>query len=350
MTRSGLRRFAAITLRVIGAAGLLTLANGVLDPQPANAVVVEKIAAVVGDDAILFSDVRARATPLLRVIARQVPPGPQRTAAESQVYKDLILRMVEELLEVQAAERLKITVLPEEIDAAINNVAASQRMTPQQLFEAAAERSGMTELEYRAEIQRQLLEGKLLSQRVRGRIRITEEDLKNAFQRTLREERERREYRPLWIVLRLPQDATPEDTKKRDDLAASIYKQLKDGTSFAELAKAYSDDTKSAAKGGDLGIHAPIRTQAAQSGKRPALAEDIEAHIMPLEPGQFSEPFHFADAILIVGLQSRQPSRYTTLEAAKEEMTSRVQNEILARERTVWMDELKKRTYVDIRM
>jgi peptidyl-prolyl cis-trans isomerase SurA len=338
------------------AAPLLALALAVAMPQRADAGVVEKVVAVVGDDSILLSELRGRSAPLIRVLVQQVPAGPQRTAAESQVYKDMLTQMVTEMLEAQAAERLKVTVAPEEIDRALENVANQQKMTVDELLDAASAKSGLSEMEYRAEIRRQVLEGKLLSQRVRGRIRITDEDLKNAFARSVREERERREYRPSMIMIKIPTSASNTATQNaaaaadKEKIIKSIHARLDGGESFPEIAKELSEEPTSAAKGGDLGVHAPIKTQAAQSRKRPALAKEIEDRIIPLEPGQYTEPFRVGDAWVIFGLQARQQSRYTTFEAAKEEMAQRVQNDILAREKETWLEELKKRTHVETRL
>lgn len=338
-------------MRALVAAAVVTGVAAAVEPELAHAAVVEKIVAVVGDDAILLSELRGRAAPLIRVLATQAPAGPQRTAAESQVYKDVLGRMIEELLQAQAAERQKVTVTPEEVDRALENVAAQQRLTVEQLLVAAEQRSGLSEIEYRAEIRRQVLEGKLLSARVRGRIRITEEDLKNSFTRALREERERREYRPSLILFAIPQGATAAQTAQREKDARAVYDMLASKQiTFEDAAKTYSDEPSTKAKGGDMGIHAPVKTQAAQLRKRPALAEDVEAKVMPLEPGEITEPFRIGDAILIIGLKSRQPSKYTTFEAAREEMVQRVQNDILAREKDAWIDEMKKRTHIETRL
>jgi peptidyl-prolyl cis-trans isomerase SurA len=337
-------------IRAFGAGMILCAAALFAPPPSADAAVVEKIVAVVGDDAILLSELRSRAAPLIRVLASKAPTGPQRTAAESQVYRDVLNRMVEEQLEVQAAERQKVTVTPDEVDKAVENVAAQQHLTVDQLLTFAEQRSGLSEIDYRAEIRRQVLEGKLLSQRVRGRIRLTEEDLKNAFNRTLREERDRREYRPQIILLAIPPNASPQVVADKQKLAQSIYDQLKAGAKFEDMATQFSEEPKTNQKGGDMGIYAPIKTQAAQLGKRPALSEEVEARVLPLEPGEFTQPFRLADSFIIMGLKTRQPSKYTTFEAAKDEMVQRVQNEILAREKESWIEELRKRTHIEIRL
>ena len=52
-------------------------------PATAGAVVVEKVVAVVGEKAILQTDLRKRARPFLIQLYRKVPAGPQRAAADS---------------------------------------------------------------------------------------------------------------------------------------------------------------------------------------------------------------------------------------------------------------------------
>jgi peptidyl-prolyl cis-trans isomerase SurA len=318
-------------------------------PREARAVTVEKIVAVVGDDAVLLSDLRARATPFLRQIARQYPPGPERLKAEDGMLKDLLQKMVEDLLEQQAAERLKVVVKPDEIDRSFEQMAAGQNMTVDQLFDMTEKKTGMSEQDYRDEIRRQILEGKLLSQRIRGRVRITEEDLRKAYQRALKEDRERREYRPAWIALRILPGASPQAVTQRMVFANAIHDDLDKGVPFADLALSYSEDPRSKENGGDLGIHAPAKSPSAQMGRRPVLAKELEEKLLPLEPGEYTAPFRFGDAIVILTVLSRQPSRYTTYEAAKAELIQRVQNEVVAKERAIWLEELKKRTHVEVR-
>src|SRR5438046_951482 len=95
------RRRTRIAPRALLAALALSAATFCAPAHEADAAVVEKIGAVVGDDAILLNELRARTAPLVRVLASKAPPGPQRTAAESQVYRDVLSRMIEETLESQ---------------------------------------------------------------------------------------------------------------------------------------------------------------------------------------------------------------------------------------------------------
>ena len=61
--------------------------------------------------------------------------------------------------------------------------------------------------------------------------------------------------------------------------ALVIYRHLKEGADFAELARKMSDDVDSAERGGSLG-----------SFPRGTLPQEIDAQVFKLQPGQFSGP------------------------------------------------------------
>lgn len=333
-------RLVAVGL-VIGAA---------LAASPADAIVVERVVAVIGDRPILLSELRQRARPFLAQVQAKVPPGAQQAAAESQVLKELIEKMVEEELISQAAEKSNIQITSAEIESAFRNIAGAQQMSTAELIQLARTSSGLSEQEYRDEIRRQLLEGKMLQLRVKGRVRITDQDVQTTFDRAVREERQRREYHPAWIVLRILPGTSPEATEERWALARDLAARAAKGDDFGALARQFSDDTATRELGGDLGIRAPLGSPAVSGGRRQAMAPELESALVQLEPGQVSAPMRAGDAIVVMKLLSRQPSRYTTLEAARQEILQRLQGEILNKAKQKWIEELRRRTHLDVRL
>ena len=318
-------------------------------PARAGAITVEKVVAVVGEKAILLTDLRKRARPFLTQLNSGVPEGPRRTAEESKMYSQLLERMVDEQLEADAAVRSNTTVSSEDVDNALRNMAGMARVTVPQLFDDVRANTGMSEQEYRQEIRRQVLEGKLVARLVQDRFRITQQDVEHMYERVLRQERAVRQYNPAWIVVRVGAGATPAYEAQRLALAKSLVARARGGEDFAALAQQYSDDGDTRAKGGDLGIRAPSMSPVAMAGKRPVLAPKLEPMVLELEPGQVSEPIRYRDAYVVLKLVSRQPSRYTTLEAAEREMVQRVKAEQLEQAKTKWLKDLRRRTHWEIR-
>ena len=131
----------------------------------ARASIVERVIAIVGERPILLSELRSRARPFMYRILATTPDPTRQAAEETEMFRELLNRMIDDRLEEQAADKAHLSVTPEEIDAAIRNVANSARIQVRDLVEEA-KKQGLTEQDYRDEIRRQVLEGKLLQLRV----------------------------------------------------------------------------------------------------------------------------------------------------------------------------------------
>ena len=125
--------------------------------SPAHAVLIERIVAVVGEQPILLSELRARAKPFLLQIQQKVPPGAQQAAAESQLFKDLIQKVVDDELVAQAADKAKISVTSEELQNALRNLAQNEGVTVSELYRLARVKSGP------GKIRRGITEGEIAS-------------------------------------------------------------------------------------------------------------------------------------------------------------------------------------------
>jgi peptidyl-prolyl cis-trans isomerase SurA len=266
------------------------------------------------------------------------------------MFKELIERMVEEELEGQAADRAHINVTADELDNAFRNIAGAQGLTVGKLFEDARARSGLSEQDYREEIRRQILEGKMLQLRVKGHLRLTEDDVRSTYEKVVRDERRHLDFHPAWIVLRILPGSSPEAIAERRRLAAEIAARARRGEDFASLARRYSDDVATREAGGDLGNRSPQGSPAAVAGRRPVMAPELEAALMTMEPGQVAEPMRAGDAVVVMKLVSRAPSHYTTLEAARDEMIQRAQAEVLDKAKRKWLEELRRRTHLEVRL
>jgi peptidyl-prolyl cis-trans isomerase SurA len=310
-----------------------------------TAAACARVVAVIGEHAVLLTDLRNRARPFLVELSRRGLSAAQQAAAESEMYKQLLDRMVDERLEQQAAEKSHITVTSEEIDAGIRNVASQQHLTADDLL-AEAVRQGLTVQEYRDEIRRQILEGKLLQLRVKGRIRITDDDVKSTYGRLARAERKRLGYHVAWIVLHAAPTLSPDARADLDRLAESIAETARAGhdakgrpVTFASLARTFSDDGSTRDSGGDLGSHKPGE-----------LAAALEDEIVKLDVGGVSQPFTYKDAIVIVKVLERDPSQIPPLAEVHDEVAQRVYGEQMDKARRQWLDELRRSMYVDVRL
>jgi peptidyl-prolyl cis-trans isomerase SurA len=295
--------------------------------------VVERIVATVGERAILLSDLRRRAEPFMLQVQQSVPAGAQRNAAISQVYKAVLQKIVDEELMEKAAAQAKVTITPVEIDEALKRVATQNKLTVEQVL-AEAGRAGMPESKYREELRRQLLEAKLLNVRLQGRIRITEEDLKAAFQKIEAEERAQLGVRLAWIVIRGANHSASE-ARKLVDVAFERTRH----EDFAAVARTLSEDTTSRSNGGAM--------NKVQPG---VLPPDLARNASTLAVGQVSRPFRSGADYVIIKVVERDPSNLPDFDSAKRDLGERVYMDKMAQARRLWLDNLKRQQHVDVRL
>lgn len=337
MGPGGMARRGAWVLRLVLGSALLG-ALPLVDPPRAEAGVVERVVAVVGRDAILLSELRRRARPALLEIQAKVPPGPQRGVVEGEMFKELLQLMVDEKLVQIAADRAQKRTSAEEIDNGMRNLAAAQDLTVEEL-EQAAKASGLSQAELRAQVARQVLEQKMLQLRVMPRVRISSGDVQKGYQELIRKERERLGFRLQWLVLVVPPGASAEAKAERRDLAERLSSQARGGADFARLVADYSDDSKTKTTGGDLGALKPGR-----------LAAPLEKAAIALDIGAVSAPVFHGNAYIILRLTERDPSGLPPLDQAHDRIASEVFTDRLKKARRQWLDELKRSTYVDVRL
>lgn len=299
----------------------------------AGATVVERIVATVGERAILLSDLKRRAEPFLLQVQQTVPVGAQRNAAISQVYKAVLQKIVDEELMEKAAAMAKVNITPTEIDEALKRVAQQNKLSIEQVLGEAA-RAGMPESKYREELRRQLLEAKLLNVRLQGRIRITEEDLRAAYQKIEVEERGQLPVRLAMIVIRSHGHSPAEARKLADDAAARGHSE-----DFASVARSLSEDAATRANGGALSKSAPS-----------ALPPDIARISLTLAAGQVSQPFKVNGDLVVLKVLERDPSNLPDYETAKRELQERVYMDKMAQARRSWLDNLRRQQHVDVRL
>lgn len=301
----------------------------------AQATLVERVVAVVGERAILLSDLRSRAQPYLVQVHQSVPEGAQRNAAISQLYRTVLERLVDEELQQRAAQQSKLSVSAKEIDEAMSRVATQNKLSVQTLL-AEAQRSGLTEAGYRDELRRQLLEAKLINVRLQGRIRVVDEDLRDSYRRLVLEERQRLTVTPAWVVLSA--GTTPAERRRQRDLAKSIAEQAR-AVDFAQLVQRYSEDSASRAAGG-------VQAAISPSEMPPALARTA----LGLEVGQSSSPVRVGDRYVVLKIVARQASELPDFEQARQELAERVYMEKMAQAKKVWLDGLRRQHHVEVRL
>jgi peptidyl-prolyl cis-trans isomerase SurA len=311
-------------------------------PRDASGAIVERVVAVVGERPILLSELRLRARPHLFRIAMSTPNPTQQAAQESEMFRELLNRMIDERLEEQAADKAHLTVTPEEVDNGIRQVAAQAKLAPKDLV-AEAKRQGLTEQDYRDEIRRQVLEGKLIQLRVRGRVRVTDQDARAAYGHLVKDIQNQSPVDLKILALAIAPGSTQQQVDTRRMVGQELANRARQGEDFCQLVLEFSDDptTKQA-----CGSRGPIPLS--------SLYGELQTAAKTLKPGETADPIFFRDpmgsqAILVVQLATAQPT-IPSFEEVREQMMERAFVEATERQRKLWLQEMRRGVYIDVRL
>jgi peptidyl-prolyl cis-trans isomerase SurA len=299
--------------------------------RDAQATIVERVVAVVGDHPILLSELRSRAKPFEQTLP---PAGSERATAVTQLYSQMLDRIVDEELIERAALQAQLKVSAEEVDSAIERVAKGNDVEPEALLKEV-ERGGITRAQYRIEIRRQLLDAKVMNLRLQGRLRISEEDVRREYSKALRQEREHLKFQAASI--RISIGKTPEQERAAITLATQVAARARRGENFVELARTYSSE--SSADGGLMPSMLPNQ-----------LPKELQQSVLGLEVGEVSSVVRSGKHLVIVKLVERAPSSMPAFEKASGNIAQRVQLQKMERARRAWLDGLRRRTNVEVRL
>lgn len=307
-------------------------ATSLTAPNVAEAAIVERIVAIVGEKAILLTDLRERALPILLRVYASVPEGPQRAATITQVYDSVLKRMVDEELEELAAANSGIVISTKEVDDALERVSSQNKLTANEVL-VEAKRSGLSIDAYREELRRQLLQAKMSQLRLQGRVRVTESDIQAAYRRLMIQERTQLTQRTL--RLRIPLGSSESEQAKQRALAEELANRAQKGEDFRALIEQYAASSGS-------GLSAPLAP--AQEPK------PIQRASVAIDVGETSPPVKHNGDWVIIQIIERPPSQLPPLADVRSEMNQQVYMEKMTAAREHWLEGLRRRTHVEIRL
>lgn len=235
----------------------------------AESVLVERIVAVVGKDVITLTELAGRTERAELELRRQRIPAPERAVLEHQVLERLVLEKAQ--LQLAADTGLRVDEL--QLDRAVQRIAQQNQLTLAE-FRRALEADGMPFERFRADLRQQILLARLREREVDDRVQVTEAEVDEYLEEHQASAGADVEYNAAHILLRLPEQARPEQVEQARARAEGVRREAAAGADFAQLAAAHSN-AGDALQGGALGWRAP--------GRLPELFAEALAHMRPGE-------------------------------------------------------------------
>ena len=304
-------------------------------PSAAQARVVEKIAALVGDDLILQSEVEDRAAPLLADVAAIANPA-ERDARTNAIRREVLERLIDDQLLAQQATELKLTVSNDEIDRAVEQIKHDYGLDDAQLKDELR-KQGMTMPAYRMNTKREILKYRVLNIAVGSKINVGDSEVQSYYDRHMKAANI--QVRASHIFIAIPEDADNAALLDREKLAKSLLARVQSGEDFAKLAREYSQDAGTRAEGGDLGFIG-----------RDILPKPLEELVFSMKVGDVKGPVRADRGFHIIKLVDKRAKDAKPFAEVQDDIRVRLRQREMERQTKIYLGDLRKKILVDIRI
>ena len=235
---------------------------------------VDRIIAVVNDEAITAYELRARLATVERQLRDQKVQLPPREVLEKQ----LLERMITDRVQLQYAKETGLRISDLELDAAMRRIAEGNKLSLQD-FRTALEKDGIPWTKFREEIREEIVLSRLRDREVQSRVVVSDGEIDNYLANLDSGGNSGNvEVRTAHIILRVPEQASPDQLMRIGARARAALDQVRRGDDFAKVAASYSDAPDGLSAGGQMGVR-PL-------DRLPALYADA---VKKLKPGEVSD-------------------------------------------------------------
>ena len=214
--------------------------------QPSKQVVVDSIAAIVNSDVITKGELNERVTLVEAQLKQQNIALPPRTEFQKQVLEHMIV----ERAQLQLAKDMGLRVDDTQLDRTIALMAEQNHMSLAQ-FKRQTEQNGTPFEKFREKVREEITMSRLRDREVVNKIQINDAEVDNLLgadsQLQMPEQ-----LRLGHILIRIPENASPEQIAEKRARAEKVLDVLKSGGDFQQTAASYSDADEGLS-GGDIG-------------------------------------------------------------------------------------------------
>jgi len=208
---------------------------------------IDHIVAVVNGECITRQELNEVLKLSIKQLQKQGIEPPSKEILEGQLLEREILTRVQ----LQLANELGMTVGDTELEKSIIRIAKANNKTKEEFYVLLGQ-EGISYDKFREEIRNEMLLVRLKEREVIKRIKISEGEVDNFLYNQEHSSGNTDEYQLSHIMIRIPDQASPEKIDNRRQRAEEALAKLKNGDDFAQVAAEFSD-AADALEGGKLG-------------------------------------------------------------------------------------------------
>jgi peptidyl-prolyl cis-trans isomerase SurA len=298
------------------------LASVVALTMGVRAEIIEQILVKVNGEIITKSDLEQRQIAALREQQTPIDPSKMSDAALAKVLAEVtpevIVQTVDELLLLQRAKELGMTISDEQFTNVLESIKKDNKMESEEQFQAALKQEGITLAQLRKMLEKRMLISQLQQREVAMRIDVTEAEEREYYNSHLQEFAATPSVTLREILVAVPTDpkgvnaaALEEAQKKAEGIRARIAK----GESFEKVAGEVSE-APSKANGGLIG---PI--------PKNELDEALGKMLAGMKPGEVTPLVRVPNGIEILKLESTIEGTTVPFDQARGQISQRLSSQ-----------------------
>jgi peptidyl-prolyl cis-trans isomerase SurA len=249
---------------------------------------LDRIAAIVNDGLVLKSELDDQMTSVQKRLQEQKVELPSQSVLQQQVLDRLVLQEIQ----MQRAKHVGLTITDEQLNGALQEIAARNKIPFDQLPTALAAQ-GVDYKLYRESMRKELTLSTLRQRDVIAHINVSPHELEQYMARQ-QNAAANDEFNVSHILLSLPAAATPQQLDEISHKAQDVAARAGKGEDFGQLAIANSN-SQTALDGGQLGWR--------KGAQLPQFILDL---VVKMKPGEVSEPVRTPSGYHIVKLNERR--------------------------------------------
>ncbi|MEF3254836.1 MAG: peptidylprolyl isomerase [Deferribacterales bacterium] len=254
----------------------------------------------------------------------------QKDPKVAEVKNDIVKNLVQrEILYTLASKQI-----PKDIDTKTNETfkQLKKKYPDEKAFNEAIKSASTNEKEIKEKIRKNLILENYVNTLSKD-IKVTDQEKKDFYSKNQDIFKDPELVKASHILIKVDDKTKDADAKKKID---SIYKELKSGKNFEELAKQYSQDG-TAPKGGDLGYF-----------PRGVMVKEFEKIAFSTKPGTFSKPFKTDFGYHIIKVIDKKAPKTYKYEEVEKHIESKLKMDKLKTVIDKKVEEAKSKIKVEI--
>ena len=258
---------------------------------------MDRIIAIVDKNAITEQELENK----VQTVSNQLEKQGKQLPSEKILRKQILERLIVDNLQLQLAEQIGIKVTDTQLDQTISRIAEQNKLGLDE-FKAALANDGIAFNQFREDMRDEITIARLKDIEVNKRVNVSDGEVDNYL--TTQEnskDGQQEEYELSHILIRTPEESTPEDIEVARTKVEKVMSMLNSGENFEQVSANLSD-APNALEGGSMGWRNSSQIP-------PAFLELLQN----LAVGEVSKPIRSPNGIHIVKVTNKRSADSTLI-------------------------------------